>query len=131
MANTKNTIQNISLTGPLCLNKLKTDVTQFEGYNEKNTTVFGGELVNIRNKTTTITNKETLITGKPNTYVLLNSKDDVFYIRGKKLYVNNVAVRENSVLAPYKFELGGYENPDHPEYTTVLNTLIIEKLHKI
>lgn len=121
MANTKNTIQNIPLTGPLCLNKLKTDVTQFEGYNEKNTTVFGGELVNIRNKAATITNKT-------NTYVLLNSKDDVFYIRGKELYANSVSVSANTVLAPYKFELGGYENRNHPEYKTVLNTLIIEKL---
>lgn len=50
MANSKNTIQNIPLTGELCLNTLKTDVKQFEGYNEKNTTVFGGELTNIRSK---------------------------------------------------------------------------------
>ena len=44
MANAKNTIQNISLTGTLNLNTLKTDVKQFQGYNEKNSTVFGGEL---------------------------------------------------------------------------------------
>ena len=50
MANSKNTIQNIPLTGELCINTLKTDVKQFEGYNEKNTTVFGGELTNIRSK---------------------------------------------------------------------------------
>ena len=44
MANSKNTIQNIPLLGSLNLNTLKTDVKQFEGYNEKNSTVFGGEL---------------------------------------------------------------------------------------
>jgi hypothetical protein len=44
MANAKNTIQNIPLTGLLNLNTLKTDVKQFQGFNEKNSTVFGGEL---------------------------------------------------------------------------------------
>lgn len=44
MANAKNTIQNIPLTGLLNLNTLKTDVKQFQDYNEKNSTVFGGEL---------------------------------------------------------------------------------------
>lgn len=44
MANAKNTIQNIPLNGLLNLNTLKTDVKQFQGFNEKNSTVFGGEL---------------------------------------------------------------------------------------
>lgn len=44
MANAKNTIQNIPLIGNLNLNTLKTDVSQFEGFNEKNSTIFGGEL---------------------------------------------------------------------------------------
>ena len=44
MANAKNTIQNIPLTGLLNLNTLKADVRQFQDYNEKNSTVFGGEL---------------------------------------------------------------------------------------
>ena len=44
MANAKNTIQNIPLNGLLNLNTLKTDVKQFQGFNEKNSTVYGGEL---------------------------------------------------------------------------------------
>jgi hypothetical protein len=44
MANAKNTIQNIPLVGNLNLNTLKTDVSQFQGFNNKNSTVFGGEL---------------------------------------------------------------------------------------
>ena len=44
MANSKNTIQNIPLTAPLNMNMLKTEVKQFNGYNEKNSTVFGGTL---------------------------------------------------------------------------------------
>lgn len=71
MANSKNTIQNIPLTGPLCLNTLKTDVTQFEGYNEKNSTVFGGELTPIRSKETTLGNKDS-------TYTIFNSKGEPF-----------------------------------------------------
>ena len=42
MANSKNTIQNIPLAAPLNMNMLKTEVKQFNGYNEKNSTVFGG-----------------------------------------------------------------------------------------
>lgn len=44
MANSKNTIQNIPLAAPLNMNMLKTEVKQFNGYNEKNSTVFGGTL---------------------------------------------------------------------------------------
>lgn len=73
MANAKNTIQNIPLTGPLCLNKLKTDVTQFEGYNEKNTTVFGGELTPLWG------NKEE-IESTDFSYTVYNSKGHKFTI---------------------------------------------------
>lgn len=74
MANSKNTIQNIPLTGPLCLNTLKTDVTQFEGYNEKNTTVFGGEL-------TPLWKKESEISSELDSYTIYNSKGHSFTIR--------------------------------------------------
>lgn len=71
MANSKNTIQNIPLTGQLCLNTLKTDVAPFEGYNEKNTTVFGGELTPIRSK-------ETELGSKDSTYTIFNSNGEPF-----------------------------------------------------
>lgn len=90
MANSKNTIQNIPLTGQLCLNTLKTDVTQFEGYNEKNSTVFGGELVPIRNK-------ETSSYSQYKTKHLYNSKGDDFEIdlANHTLKKNGVTVNSN------------------------------------
>jgi hypothetical protein len=73
MANSKNTVQNIPLVGTLNLNTLKTEVKPFEGYNEKNSTVFGGELGPIYSK------NQTLIgTDKDNSYVFYNSKGKAF-----------------------------------------------------
>lgn len=68
MANSKNTIQNIPLEAPLCMNTLKTDVKQFNGYNEKNSTVFGGTLSPIYDNTTEIP------FDKDSSYTFLSSK---------------------------------------------------------
>ena len=67
MANSKNTIQRIPLNGTLNMNTLKTDVRQFEGFNEKNSTVFGGTLSPLFDKTTTLGNED-------NSYTIFNSK---------------------------------------------------------
>ena len=74
MANAKNTIQNIPLTGELCLNTLKTDVKAFEGYNEKNSTVFGGEL-------SPVWKKESELGDKENSFTIFNSKGEPFTIQ--------------------------------------------------
>jgi len=95
MANSKNTVQNIPLTGPLCLNTLKTDVAQFEGYNEKNSTVFGGELTPIRSKETTLGNKDS-------TYTIFNSKGEPFTLN---LENRNVTDRSGSTVAQVRFPL--------------------------
>lgn len=67
MANSKNTIQKIPLNGTLNMNTLKTDVRQFEGFNEKNSTVFGGTLSPFFDKTTTLGSED-------NSYTIFNSK---------------------------------------------------------
>lgn len=79
MANAKNTIQNIPLTGELCLNTLKTDVKAFEGYNEKNSTVFGGELA-------PVWKKETELGDKDDTFTIFNSKGEPFTFSGDSVY---------------------------------------------
>ena len=70
MANSKNTIQNIPLLGQLNLNTLKTEVKPFQGYNEKNSTVFGGELGPIYNKQKLVTYRD----ASEDKRVILNSK---------------------------------------------------------
>lgn len=67
MANSKNTIQGIPLNGTLNMNTLKTGVRQFEGFNEKNSTVFGGTLSPFFDKTTTLGSED-------NSYTIFNSK---------------------------------------------------------
>lgn len=71
MANSKNTIQRIPLNGTLNMNTLKTDVRQFEGFNEKNSTVFGGTLSPFFDKTTTLGNKD-------DSYTIFNSKGEPY-----------------------------------------------------
>lgn len=55
------------MNGTLNMNTLKTDVKQFEGFNEKNSTVFGGTLSPFFDKTTTLGNED-------NSYTIFNSK---------------------------------------------------------
>lgn len=91
MANSKNTIQNIPLEGELCMNSLKTEVKPFAGYNEKNTTFYGGTLSPIYDKATELFDKNNSYTffnskGVPYTLVLESMGDNVI------LYKNNERV---------------------------------------
>lgn len=94
MANSKNTIQNIPLEGELCMNSLRTEVKPFAGYNEKNTTFYGGTLSPIYDKTTELFDKNNSYTffnskGVPYTLVLESSGTAV---EGVALYKNNEKV---------------------------------------
>lgn len=86
MANTKNTIQNIPLEAPLCMNVLKTDVKQFQGFNEKNSTVFGGTLSPMFDKKTELPfnmdSSYTFFNTKGVPYTLVRDTNDI------KLYKN-------------------------------------------
>lgn len=85
MANSKNTIQNIPLASELCMNALKTEVKQFQGYNEKNTTLYGGTLSPIYDKTTELFDKD-------NSYTIFNSKGEDF----------TLALKNSNTIALYK-----------------------------
>lgn len=104
MANAKNTIQNIPLTGELCLNTLKTDVKAFEGYNEKNSTVFGGELA-------PVWKKETSYLGKP----FFNSKGEVFRVYDGQLYDGDNRVSVDNVYCPSEINT---DAPDDAKWYT-------------
>ena len=84
MANSKNTIQNIPLDAPLNMNMLKTEVKQFNGYNEKNSTVFGGTLSPLYDK------KSSLFSAQ-DSYTVFNNNSVPFSI-----------VKENKVIHLYK-----------------------------
>ena len=84
MANSKNTIQNIPLDAPLNMNMLKTEVKQFNGYNEKNSTVFGGTLSPLYDK------KSSLFSAQ-DSYTVFSNNSVPFSI-----------VKENNVIHLYK-----------------------------
>lgn len=92
MANSKNTIQKIPLNGTLNMNTLKTEVKQFEGFNEKNSTVFGGTLSPFFDKTSKI--------GSTDDMYLYNSKGIPYKIM-KDTGNYYIAVNENKVFYSY------------------------------
>ena len=99
MANSKNTIQNIPLEGELCMNSLKTEVKPFAGYNEKNTTFYGGTLSPIYDKTAELFDKNNSYTffnskGVPYTLVLESMGDTGYDL---VLYKNNERVLNSEV----------------------------------
>lgn len=89
MANSKNTIQNIPLASELCMNALKTEVKQFQGYNEKNTTLYGGTLSPMYDNTVELFDKD-------NSYTVFNSKGVPFTVlsdgESYNIYKNNELV---------------------------------------
>lgn len=92
MANSKNTIQKIPLNGTLNMNVLKTEVKQFEGFNEKNSTVFGGTLSPFFDKTSKV--------GSTDAMYLYNSKGMPYKIM-KDTGNYFIAVNENKVFYSY------------------------------
>ncbi|MCQ2247701.1 MAG: hypothetical protein MJZ50_01700 [Treponema sp.] len=88
MANSKNTIQRIPLNGMLNMNTLKTEVKQFEGFNEKNSTVFGGTLSPFYDKTSDLfssTDSYTVFNSKGQSFSLVKENDRINLYRDKKL----------------------------------------------
>ena len=91
MANSKNTIQKIPLNGTLNMNTLKTEVKQFEGFNEKNSTVFGGTLSPFFDKTTPlydVNDSYTVFNSKGTPYTLLMNGDDVCLLKNNTTVYN-------------------------------------------
>ena len=109
MANSKNTIQKIPLNGTLNMNTLKTDVKQFEGFNEKNSTVFGGTLSPFFDKTTTLGNGG-------NSYTIFNSKG-VPYTLTSDSSVFKLVKNEKTVLSYERIMSTKTETLDVPDDT--------------
>ena len=114
MANSKNTIQNIPLTGSFNLNTLKTDVKQFEGYNDKNSTVFGGELTPFYNNPALDVDDDTA------RVYLSNSKGEVYKYTadGIKKYAGQNENGEATWITEYSYPVPTTEKPNiTPGYT--------------
>lgn len=109
MANNKNTIQNIPLEAPLCMNQLKTEVKQFQGYNEKNTTVYGGTLSPIYDKTTELFDKNssyTIFNNKGVPYTLVKEGSSI------KLYEGTTKISSSNYLS-YVTNIEKLDVPDN------------------
>ena len=109
MANSKNTIQKIPLNGTLNMNTLKTEVKQFEGFNEKNSTVFGGTLSPFFDKTTTLGNED-------NSYTIFNSKG-IPYTLTSDGSVFQLVKNGNTVLSDKRIMSTKTETLDVPDDT--------------
>ena len=132
MANAKNTIQNIPLTGLLNLNTLKTDVKQFQDYNEKNSTVFGGELGPMWDSTVDIPVPDNNIYGwkkeyqfpfynsKGECYVIdssfISSDEFGFYKVTNPYILNSDNLINSSFIVPYVTKINIKQNVDYMAY---------------
>ena len=116
MANAKNTIQNIPLVGNLNLNTLKTDVSQFQGFNNKNSTMFGGELApfykthNDYNNQFRSSNFMPIVTEDGQEYFMtlekqLNASDHPELPRGTIVDKNNNTVFQGTIALPVTNEI--------------------------
>lgn len=81
MANNTNLLQNIPLEGQVCLDRLDSEIRQFEGYREMNSTVNGDVLVPFH-KTEKITDKTLAFDDEGNDYEL---RQGLLYKNGVKV----------------------------------------------
>lgn len=108
MANTKANIQNIPLTGTLNFNTLKTDVKPFNGYNEKNSTVFGGTLGPFYDKKTELYDSATsysIFDSNNNAFTMELAGDNYFRIKDENGTIletsdNNLCITKKLVNLP-------------------------------
>ena len=103
MANSKAKIQNIPLTGSLNFNLLKTDISPFEGYNDKNSTVYGGTLGPFYDK------KTDLMEGK--NYTFFGKSEDAYTLKVDEtdnlvyLYKNGTRISPKGSYIPHSKKL--------------------------
>ena len=139
MANGKNDIQQIPLTGTLNMNTLKTDVHQFEGYNEKNSTVFGGALSPIWDKETELypTNKSyTTFNSNGEAITLLRNNDtSISIIKTTKeghqelLKAENVVATESKEIKTRPHTIVAVENTDGYIYGVTKDRVLYKDLY--
>ena len=103
MAN-KSDVTRIPLDGLLNLNKYRSEIKQFEGFNKKNSPIYGGVLSPLYEEKQTFNENEKTVLVNDDRYSLIKQTDDVSYLYKNEDYLgtyrNNNIVKE-SIKVPY------------------------------
>lgn len=118
MAN-KNDVTRIPLDGLLNLNKYRSDIKQFEGFNKKNSPIYGGVLSPLYEEKQTINENEKTVLVNDDKYSLVKDYDDLgctLYKNGKVIssYINT-NITKKSIKVPYNV-LAFERDEENPNY---------------
>ena len=117
MAN-KNDVTRIPLDGLLNLNKYRSDITQFEGFNKKNSPIYGGVLSPLYGEKQTLNENEKTVLVNNDKYSLIKKNDRVSYLYKNGEFIqtyNNVNITKESIKVPYNI-LAFERDEENPNY---------------
>ena len=120
MAN-KSDVTRIPLDGLLNLNKYRSDVKQFEGFNKKNSPIYGGVLSPLYEEKQTINENEKTILVNDDKYSLIKQNDNVSYLYKNGEFIQpyaNVNLTKESIKVPYNI-LAFERDEENPNYIDI------------
>ena len=120
MAN-KNDVTRIPLDGLLNLNKYRSDVKQFEGFNKKNSPIYGGVLSPLYEEKQTINENEKTILVNDDKYSLIKQDDFVSYLYKNGEIIqqyDNINLTKESIKVPYNV-LAFERDEENPNYIDI------------
>lgn len=120
MAN-KNDVTRIPLDGLLNLNKYRSDVEQFEGFNKKNSPIYGGVLSPLYEEKQTINENEKTILVNDDKYSLVKQNEMGCYLYKNGEFIQpyaNVNLTKESIKVPYNI-LAFERDEENPNYIDI------------
>lgn len=117
MAN-KNDVTRIPLDGLLNLNKYRSDITQFEGFNKKNSPIYGGVLSPLYGEKQTINENEKTILVNDDKYSLVKQNEMGCYLYKNGEFIGAYArlnITKESIKVPYNI-LAFERDEENPNY---------------
>lgn len=117
MAN-KNDVTRIPLDGLLNLNKYRSDVKQFEGFNKKNSPIYGGVLSPLYEEKQTINENEKTILVNDDKYSLVKQNKYGSYLYKNGEFIQpyaNINLTKESIKVPYNI-LAFERDEENPNY---------------
>ena len=120
MAN-KNDVTRIPLDGLLNLNKYRSDITQFEGFNKKNSPIYGGVLSPLYGEKQTINENEKTVLVNDDKYSLIKQNEYGSYLYKNGEFIQpyaNVNLTKKSIKVPYNI-LAFERDEENPNYIDI------------
>lgn len=117
MAN-KSDVTRIPLDGLLNLNKYRSDIKQFEGFNEKNSPIYGGVLSPLYGEKQTINENKKTILVNDDEYSLIKQNERGCYLYKNGEFIgtyNNINITKESIKVPYNI-LAFERDEENPNY---------------